>query len=136
MHNLLAIAHLTDDAEARAQAERTLGRFGPRAGRAARAIPMMLAALSAWHAGGMQIVIVGEGGPAAALGAEVARHYLPFALAVPVLPGDRQRAIAAQLPFVESMRASAAATAYVCRDFTCREPVTTPEALAAQLSGR
>ena len=27
----------------------------------------------------------------------------------------------------------AAATAFVCRDFACREPVTSPEALAAQL---
>jgi uncharacterized protein YyaL (SSP411 family) len=134
VHNLLAIAHLTDDADARTQAERTLGRYGPRAGRAARAIPMMLAALSAWHAGAMQIVIVGESGAAAALSAEVARHYLPFALAVPVLPGERQRAIATLLPFVQSMQAAGAATAYVCRDFTCREPVTTPDALAAQLS--
>jgi uncharacterized protein YyaL (SSP411 family) len=25
------------------------------------------------------------------------------------------------------------ATAFVCRDFACREPVTTPEALAGQL---
>jgi uncharacterized protein YyaL (SSP411 family) len=69
--------------------------------------------------------------------AEAARHYLPFALTVPVEPGERQRAIAAQLPFVESMRAvEGSATAYVCRDFTCREPVTTPEALGAQLASR
>jgi hypothetical protein len=134
VHNLLAIAHLTDDADSRTRAERTLGRYGPRAGRAARAIPMMLAALSAWHAGATQIVIVGEPRAAAPMRAEVARVYEPFALVVSVEPGERQRAIAAQLPFVESMGAAAGrATAYVCRDFACREPVTTSEALRAQL---
>jgi hypothetical protein len=134
VHNLLAIAHLADDADSRTRAERTLGRYGPRAGRAARAIPMMLAALSAWHAGATQIVIVGEPRAAAPMRAEVARVYAPFALVVSVEPGERQRAIAAQLPFVESMGAAAGrATAYVCRDFACREPVTTSEALRAQL---
>jgi uncharacterized protein len=29
-----------------------------------------------------------------------------------------------------------AATAYVCEDFTCKEPVTQPDALARQLSSR
>ena len=42
------------------KSERTLGRYGERAGRAARVIPMMLAGLSAWHAGATQIVVVGE----------------------------------------------------------------------------
>src|SRR5262249_42954488 len=59
VHNLLLLAHLTGDEDARAKAERTLGRYGPRAGRAARAIPMMLAALSTWHAGTAQIVAIG-----------------------------------------------------------------------------
>src|SRR4029079_12704768 len=49
--NLLTLAHLTDEAEARTKVERTLGRYGERAGRAGRVIPMMLAGLSAWHAG-------------------------------------------------------------------------------------
>jgi uncharacterized protein YyaL (SSP411 family) len=136
VHNLLAIAHLTDDVDAKAKAERTLGRYGPRAGRAARAIPMMLAALSAWHAGATQIVIIGDGAPAAVLGAEAARHYLPFALTVPV-SRERQRSVAALLPFVESMRAAdGGATAYVCRDFACQEPVSDPTALGAQLAAR
>jgi len=134
VHNLLALAHLTDDADARTKAERTLGRYGPRAGRAARAIPLMLGALAAWHAGAIQIVIVGEAEAAASMRAEVARRYEPFALVVWVEPGQRQRAIAAQLPFVESMGAAdGRATAYVCRDFTCREPVTTIDGLQQQL---
>src|SRR5262249_20642145 len=133
--NLLTLAHLLDDDEARRKAERTLGRYGARAGRAARVIPMMLAGLSTWHAAAAQIVVVGSADETLPLRAAIARRYLPFALVVPVVPGQRQQAIAAAMPFVGAMQAiDGRATAFVCRDFTCREPVTTPEALSAQLA--
>ena len=132
--NLLALAHLTGDAEARTKIERTLGRYGDRAGRAGRVIPMMLAGLSTWHAGATQIVVLGAGSDAKPLHAETARHYLPFALLVPVTPGDAQRTLAAAMPFIGPMRQrEGLPTAFVCRDFACREPVTSAEALAAQL---
>jgi uncharacterized protein YyaL (SSP411 family) len=132
--NLLALAHLTGDEDARQKVERTLGRYGDRAGRAARVIPMMLAGLSTFHAAAMQVVVLGADGDAKPLWAEVARHYTPFALMVPVTPGDPQRTLSATMPFVGPMRQKGGlATAFVCRDFACREPVTTAEALAAQL---
>ena len=136
--NLITLAHLTGDDEARRKVERTLGRYGERAGRAARVIPMMLAGLSAWHAGATQIVVAGS---AAAdltpLREEVARHYLPFAVTFPVSSADQPPALGAALPFVAAMRPqNGAPTAYVCRDFTCREPVTSADALAAQLTAR
>jgi uncharacterized protein YyaL (SSP411 family) len=131
--NLLTLAHLVGDDDARRKAERTLARYGDRAGRAARVIPMMLAGLSAWHAGSAQIVVVG-GDDAFELKKEIARHYLPFAVSIPAVPGPHQQALAGVLPFVGAMRpADGAATAFVCRDFACREPVSTAEALAAQL---
>jgi hypothetical protein len=114
--------------------ERTLGRYGERAGRAGRVIPMMLAGLSAWHAGATQIVVLGSGTGAKSLQVEAARHYLPFALLVPVAPGEAQHTMAAALPFIGALhQKEGRATAFVCRDFTCREPVSTAEALAAQL---
>jgi uncharacterized protein YyaL (SSP411 family) len=132
--NLITLAHLVDDEEARRKTERTLGRYGENAGRAARVIPMMLVGLSAWHAGAMQVVVVGRDETTIALRRELARHYLPFAVTVPVTPGPRQQALAAALPFVGAMQpAGGAATAFVCRAFTCRAPVTTTAALAAQL---
>jgi uncharacterized protein YyaL (SSP411 family) len=132
--NLLTLAHLSDDVEARRKVERTLGRYGSRAGRAARVIPMMLAGLSTWHAGVTQIVVLGSRGDTQPLRTEIARHYLPFALTVPVAPGDPQRALAAALPFVGPMvQKDGRATAFVCRDFACREPVTAIDALASQL---
>jgi uncharacterized protein YyaL (SSP411 family) len=38
------------------------------------------------------------------------------------------------LPFVAAMKqVQGAAAAYVCRDFTCREPVTTVDALETEV---
>jgi uncharacterized protein YyaL (SSP411 family) len=134
--NLLSIAHLTGSADALSKAERTLGRYGPRAGAAARVIPMMLTALSAWHAPHAQVVVVGGRSSAdtKALLAALATRYLPFAVVVPVEPGAQQASLAARLPFVAAMAMKdGQATAYVCRDFTCREPVTSAEAMLEQL---
>ena len=132
--NLLTLAHLLDDEQARARAQRTLARYGERAGRAARVIPMMLAGLSAWHAAAMQVVVVGDDEAGRGLKNEIARHYLPFAVTIPVQPGPRQQALAGMLPFIAAMRPLAgAATAFVCRDFACREPVSDSGALGEQL---
>lgn len=97
---------------------------------------MMLAGLSAWHAEHAQVVIVRGSDDAAtqALQREVAKQYRPFAVVVPLAPGSQQKAVASHIPFVGAMTPrDGRATAYVCRNFTCREPVTTPEALASAL---
>jgi hypothetical protein len=131
--NLLTLVHLMPDDEALAKAERTLSRLGPRVGGAARAVPMMLSALSAWHHGFSQIVVVGDpaGEDTRSLNRELAAHYLPFAVVVPVAPGAQQQALARQLGFIGSMTARAGAAVYVCRDFACRQPVSRPQDLKA-----
>jgi uncharacterized protein len=134
--NALTLAHLAGDSDARGKAERTLARYGPRLGAAARVLPMMLCALSAWHAGHAQVVIAGA--PAAdstaALRREMARHYRPFALVIPLAPGESQEQLAKVLPFVAGMAPrDGVAAAYVCRNFACRQPVTDPAALRAEL---
>jgi uncharacterized protein len=132
--NLLTLAHLTAEPDLFERIEKTLQMFGPRLGQLGRAVPMMLAALSTYHAKVTQIVIVGEGAEADALMSEVASRYLPFSVVVPVVPGVRQTELARLLPFVASMSArDGLATAYVCRDFTCGEPATDPASLAVQL---
>jgi uncharacterized protein YyaL (SSP411 family) len=61
------------------------------------------------------------------------RVYLPTALVVPVTPAHRE-ALARVLPWTQPMTArEGRATAYVCRDFTCRTPVVRPDELEAQL---
>jgi hypothetical protein len=92
---------------------------------------MMAAALSARTAGVQQVVIVGD--RADALERTIAGSYLPFAIVLSAV-GDRQRALAGRVPFIAAMRSVDGAPAvYVCRDFTCRQPVTTMEALSAEL---
>jgi uncharacterized protein YyaL (SSP411 family) len=132
--NLLVLSHLTNDATMAGKIERTLRAFGERAARIGRAVPMMLCALSSYHAGVAQIVVAGD--PSlAATGAlwQVIRHrYLPAAVVVPLAPQSRT-ALITLLPWTQPMTPRGAAAAYVCRDFSCQVPATTAEELAAQL---
>jgi uncharacterized protein YyaL (SSP411 family) len=134
--NLLTIAHLTGDSAALAKAERTLARYGPRIGAAARVVPMMLASLSAWHARLSQVVVVGDSRESLReLLSALAGIYQPFAIAIPVTRGPSQEAAARLLPFIAEMKpVDGRAAAYVCRNFTCRQPVTTIEDLKAELA--
>jgi uncharacterized protein YyaL (SSP411 family) len=134
--NLLTLAHLVEEPPGgtwSAQIARTLAAG---AGRAGRAAPMMLAALSTYHAGMTQIVVVGEPRAAGtvALGGVVRGRYLPTAIVVPIDPADRER-VAATLPWTRSMdRQDGEAAAYLCRDFACERPTTDPGELAAWIS--
>jgi uncharacterized protein YyaL (SSP411 family) len=131
--NLLTLGHLLPSGNWHSQVERTLARLGPRAGAAARAVPMMLCALSAWHAGLAQVVVTGDrgAGQTVALEGELASRYLPFAIHVPV-GSATQDAVASKLEFVRGMNGSQPAV-YVCRDFTCRQPVSDSASLAGLL---
>ncbi|MXY24817.1 MAG: thioredoxin domain-containing protein [Acidobacteria bacterium] len=137
--NLQTIAHLTGDRAAAARAAEVLAGFGGRFGQSARSSPMMMAALTRHHAprdGVTQVVIVGEPGDAATRELErvVAACYLPFAVRVVVAPGEAQARLAERAPFIGAMRQiDGRPTAHVCADFACREPVTEPARLEAQL---
>jgi uncharacterized protein YyaL (SSP411 family) len=133
--NLLALSHLTADASMTEKIERTLAAVAPRAAQAGRAVPMMLAALSSYHAGMPQVVLVGD--PTAvdtrALHRAAHRRYLPSTLFVPVTPAHHER-LAALLPWIGSMRpGNGRATAYVCEDFACQAPTQSADELALQL---
>jgi uncharacterized protein YyaL (SSP411 family) len=133
--NLLTIAHLTGDTGALAKAERTLARYGPRIGSAARVVPMMLTSLSAWHAGLSQVVVAGDSRESLReLSSALGASYQPFAIVIPLTGGPSQEALARLLPFVAGMKpVDGRAAAYVCRNFTCRQPVTTVEDLKREL---
>jgi uncharacterized protein YyaL (SSP411 family) len=126
--NLLILSHLVEDAAWTERVDRTLRLFGTRLEQIGRAVPMMAAALSTYLAGVRQIVIVGDAN-GDALERSLASRYLPFGITMR-FTDERQRQLAARLPFIAAMRpVDGAAAAYVCRDFTCRAPVTTAEAL-------
>ncbi len=130
--NLLTLSHLVPDSAWDDRIERTLRLFATRLEQMGRGVPLMAAALSTYLAGMQQIVIVeGEGGDA--LDRAVAMHYLPFAIQLRVT-SQTQGALSGSLPFLASMQPLAGITsAYVCRDFTCRQPVTTVDALEQEL---
>jgi uncharacterized protein YyaL (SSP411 family) len=95
-------------------------------------VPMMAAALSTYLAGVRQIVIVGDAN-GDALERAIASRYLPFGTTMRFTE-ERQRELAARLPFIAAMHpVDGKAAAYVCRDFTCRAPVTTVEALEEEI---
>jgi uncharacterized protein YyaL (SSP411 family) len=142
--NLLVLSHLVDEPTWTDRVERTLKLFGTRLEQAGRAVPMMAATLSTYVAGVQQIVIaVGDerDGPSdrkrldqpATLRRAIALRYLPFAVTLTV-PAARRQALAGSLPFIAAMRAvDGRTTAYVCRNFSCRQPVTTADALEQEL---
>jgi uncharacterized protein YyaL (SSP411 family) len=99
-------------------------------------VPFMLCALSAWHAAAMQIVVVGghTSSQVRELEAAIAARYLPFAVHVPVDPDRNQESLQRLLPFVDGMKPHGGGAVYVCRDFTCHQPVGTVEALHSELA--
>ncbi len=131
--NLLVLSHLVSDSTWDASLDATLRLFGTRLEQMGRGVPMMAAALSARLAGIQQIVIVEGEKTDPALQRAIAQLYLPFAIQLRVAPGA-QRALAASLPFVALMQpVGGATTVYVCRGFSCRQPVTTGDALLQEL---
>jgi uncharacterized protein YyaL (SSP411 family) len=61
------------------------------------------------------------------------RRYLPFAITIP-LAAEHADALARLLPWTDAMaRRADQRVAYVCRNFTCEAPVTSPQELEAKL---
>jgi uncharacterized protein YyaL (SSP411 family) len=133
VHNLLVLAHLDERFDA-SRVEAAIGAFGARLESQGRAVPMMAAALSAWHAGLGQVVLTGKPDEPAttALADELARRYLPFTIVLPVTPAVAE-ATGRLLPFVAPMARRGQPGAWVCRNFTCEAPVFDAAALAASL---
>jgi uncharacterized protein len=142
VRNLIELVHLEPDERATQRIARTLARFGPRLGprseAGARAVPFMVMNLAAWHRGVTQIVIVGppDRDDTRALQRVVAGTYLPASLVLTLDPaaGDGPGTLIASLPWLAPLTVrDGAATAYVCRAFTCERPVTSATALATLL---
>jgi len=130
---LLRLAALTGDGRYADAAEGALARVGPLAARAPLGLGQWLVALD-WLLGGAdEVAIVGD--PAdprvGRLRAVLDRGYRPR-LVVAVAPSPPGSAV----PLLTGRFAlRGRPTAFVCRDFACRQPVTEPEALAALLGG-
>jgi len=136
--NLQVLTHLQPDADRTARITQSIARFGARLGEHTRAVPLVLAALVAEEAGIGQLVIVeanGGAGQVAALREVAAEHYHPFLVEVPVTLAHASD-LGEALPLIGAMHpVEGQSAAYLCANFTCRAPVTAPEALRDELSG-
>jgi len=120
---LLRLSAMTGNQDFQRSAEGTLKAFASRLRVAPVALPQMLAAYLFWRSTPKQIVIAGEN--AGPLLAEVHKRFLPNKV---MLGSATGRAHLAPMVAVEGK-----ATAFVCENFVCQLPVTTPEELAALL---
>ena len=104
-----------------------------------RAVPMMLAALSTYHAGMPQIVVAGEAErrryPRAASTAASRVVSAHGGRGAGLRGAPRRPGACATVGEAHGRMRGGRATAYVCRDFACQAPVHTPEALADAARG-
>jgi hypothetical protein len=133
--NLLRLAGVCGREDLRRSAERILDAFASRLAGAPAAVPQMLVAAMRAAAPPRQVVIAGslQGADTRALLAEVRRRLLPDT-AVLVVDDASRPALAEWNPALAAMHPiQGKAAAYVCENFTCRQPVTEPGALAELL---
>lgn len=135
--NNLRLANLLERDDLRQQAERTLQVFSNRLTSAPYAMPELLCA-HLWAATPpLHIVIIGD--PAApstrALLRVVYENFLPYKSVLVTAAGAAQAAWAERLPFIGAMQMqNGEATAYVCHNFACQQPVTGATELRTQLN--
>ena len=133
---LLRTAHLLGDERHQAVAERALAREVGSLARYPSAFGRLLSSLDRTVASPVEVAIIGErNDPAtsALLGAALT-PFLPNLTIAGAAPSEEAQDHA--LPLLAGRGAQdGVSTAYVCRAYSCRTPVTTPKALTEQLLG-
>ena len=125
LHNLHRLAVLLNRNDLREKAGEILGVFGAAVEQHPFAYDRMLAGLDAWHEGFTEIVILGR---SPELVRAVYRGYLPNKIVVQAQAADESLPLLAGRTLLNGRP-----TAYVCRNYACQKPVTSPEELAEQL---
>jgi uncharacterized protein YyaL (SSP411 family) len=135
--NLLRLGQIRDSKEMRTRATKTIAAFAGALNHFASAMPQMLVALDVSLTKPQQIVIAGpvNSPETRDLLEEVHRHYLPKTVVLLADGGEGQKYLAEKLPELKGMATvEGKAAAYVCENFTCKEPATSVELLRRQLS--
>jgi uncharacterized protein YyaL (SSP411 family) len=132
---LLQLAALTGDETYRSRAARVLRRLGPALEKHPYGFARMLGALDFYLAAPKEIAIIGDPGDPRTqeLRAVVYEQYLPNK-AVALAAEAVTEAHPVTLLHGRTKR-DGLTTVYVCENFACKEPVTSPDALRAQLAG-
>jgi uncharacterized protein YyaL (SSP411 family) len=135
--NLLRLAQIRDTKELRERAQKTIAAFAGALDHFPSAMPQMLVALDFSLTKPKQIIIAGkrDATDTRELLEEVQRHFLPNTIVLLVDGAGGQKFLRERLEEVRGMGPAAGkAAAYVCENFTCKAPVTSPEELRKLLS--
>jgi uncharacterized protein YyaL (SSP411 family) len=133
--NNLRLAHFLDRNDLRDKAEATLQAFAARSQDVPSAMPALLAAAIYSTTPPLHIVIVGQGEAedTRTLLRTVHERFLPSKTLV--LIDSEKNQLAHRMPFMAGMTMQEdKATAYVCHNFACRQPVTSVDELRTQLT--
>ena len=127
-----ALSHQAGHVGLGVEAEAALGAWGAVIAREPRAFAESLLALDFLAAGPVELAFIGPAGDRSfeSLRREVGRHFLPHRIVAHHDPvaGPSAHPLLAGKGLVDG-----GAALYVCREFACRAPVTTPDAVAAAL---
>jgi len=123
--DLLRLAHLTDRADYREAADRTLRALASKIASQPVAVPQMLVAVDYALAPRREIVIAGD--PAAGLARDFLRHvrdrFLPHTITLVAASDDSRAKLARFFPAAANMEPIAGQpTAYVCQNYVCQLP--------------
>ena len=133
---LLRLSLLTGDTDLERRGLSSIRLVRDALGRAPTAFGHALCALDLYLGPSSEVAIVGEAedpGTRALVDEVVAARFLPNTVVAIAGPGDRSAS--EEVPLLRDRpQVDGRPTAYVCRRFACRLPVTSPEALAAQLA--
>jgi len=134
---LLRIGLLTDNSDYQRRAATILRVMATPIQRYPAGFGRLLCALDFYLAAPKEIAVIGEPGTPqmSSLLAEIWATYLPNRVVALGVPGDQ--AAAALVPLLRDRKpVENQPTAFVCEHFTCKQPVTAPADLAAQLTQR
>jgi uncharacterized protein YyaL (SSP411 family) len=127
LHNLLRLARLTGEADLSEAAEKQITAFAGRVGEYPWGYTQFLTGIDFMLGPSREIVIAGKAGDAdtEAMIRAVRRAFRPATTVVFHRSGDDGERIEKTVPFVkEQLPINGKATAYVCENYACREPVT------------
>ncbi len=127
---LLRVADLYDDDDARRRAMYVIESVAPAMARYPTAFGHMLGNADMVINGAIELAIVGDAVAEdfRALVSAAANEYAPSLVIAGAPPGETQIALLRDRPMRDGR-----ATAYVCRNYTCDEPVTSAEKLVGQM---
>jgi uncharacterized protein YyaL (SSP411 family) len=136
--NLLLLGAVTSNTEWTEKGKACTEIFSTRINAQPKMLPRMLCAFDQSRSKPQQVVIAGRRGrdDSRAMMAEVFKIFEPGRMVLLADDGPNEMFLTRFLPFIGNMdMLDDRATAYVCRDFTCRKPVSDTDRLKLQLTG-